>query len=113
MSACPFCEIVARRAPAQICAEDDETLAFSDLAPQAPVHVLVVPKRHIEHFGTLQPQDGELLGRLAQTVQLVAEQASLARGYRVVCNVGSDAGNSVAHLHLHVLGGRRLVWPPG
>ncbi len=101
MSACPFCGIAASRAAAPIFAEDGETLAFADLTPQAPLHALGIPKRHIEHFGSLKARDGELLGRLAQTAQRVAEQAGLGtRGDRVVCKIGPDAGNSVAHLHL-------------
>lgn len=89
-------------------------MAFRDIAPQAPVHVLVVPRRHVTSLAEVEPADAGLLGELVQTVQAVAEATGIAeRGYRVVANVGEDALNSVDHLHLHVLGGRRLRWPPG
>lgn len=111
---CPFCGIVAGRLPASILAADEQTVAFRDSAPRAPTHVLVVPRRHIAHFGALGPDDGALLAALVATAQRVAADEGIAQaGYRIVANVGEDAGNSVAHLHLHVLGGRHLNWPPG
>lgn len=111
---CPFCAIVAGRLPAELVAADDETLAFRDIAPRAPVHVLVVPRRHVTHFGTLGPGDGALVAALVRTAQQVAALEGVEEsGYRIVANVGDDAGNSVPHLHLHVLGGRLMAWPPG
>ncbi len=112
--ACPFCAIVAGRLPAEVLFSDGETVAFRDIAPQAPTHVLVVPRRHVTHFGTLGPDDAALVAALVRSAQRVADLEGVAEsGYRVVANIGHDAGNSVPHLHLHVLGGRRLTWPPG
>jgi histidine triad (HIT) family protein len=111
---CLFCRIVAGSVPAQVVARSTHGLAFRDIAPQAPVHVLVVPVRHIDHAGALTTGDSEVLGDLFQLVQRVAVAEQIAeRGYRVVANVGEDALNSVGHLHFHVIGGRRLGWPPG
>lgn len=93
---------------------DEQTVAFRDINPAAPVHVLVVPVRHVAHAGALGPGDAELLAALVASAQQVARREQVdASGYRLVFNVGDDALNSVAHLHLHVLGGRRLGWPPG
>jgi histidine triad (HIT) family protein len=111
---CLFCRIVDGAVPAEVVREDEETLAFRDISPQAPVHVLVIPRRLLTSAATLEPADGELLAALFGAARAVAEQEGvLASGYRLVCNVGDDAQNSVAHLHVHVLGGRRLGWPPG
>ena len=111
---CLFCRIVAGEVPAEVVRDDDTTLAFRDINPQAPVHVLVIPRRHIENAATLAPSDGEVAGQLLVAARAVAEQEGvLDSGYRLVFNVGEDALNSVPHLHLHVLGGRRLSWPPG
>lgn len=111
---CLFCGIVAGRVPAQVVAESPGGLAFADINPQAPVHVLVIPKRHVENAAAVGEQDGELLADLFVLARRVAEQLGiLTSGYRLVANVGPDALNSVGHLHLHVLGGRRLGWPPG
>lgn len=111
---CLFCRIVAGELPAQVVARSVHGLAFRDIAPQAPVHVLVVPTRHIDHAGAVTAADGEVLADLFVLAQQVAALEGIAdRGYRLVANVGEDALNSVGHLHLHVLGGRRLGWPPG
>jgi histidine triad (HIT) family protein len=111
---CLFCGIVGGKIPASVVAETDTTVAFRDIEPQAPVHVLVVPRRHIENAATLEPGDEGVVADLLQAARAVAEQEGvLASGYRLVLNVGDDALNSVPHLHLHVLGGRRLGWPPG
>ena len=113
-SDCLFCRIVAGEIPAEIVHSSDLAVAFRDLNPQAPVHVLVVPRRHIDHAGVLEPDDGQALAGVFEAARRVAEEQGLAeRGYRLVFNVGEDASNSVPHLHLHVLGGRRLAWPPG
>ena len=111
---CLFCGIVGGKVPAQVVAETETTVAFRDIDPQAPVHVLVVPRRHISNASTLDAGDGGVVADLLQAARAVAEQEGvLDSGYRLVFNVGDDALNSVPHLHLHVLGGRRLGWPPG
>jgi histidine triad (HIT) family protein len=109
-----FERIVAREVPAQIVWEDDDVIAFHDVDPKAPVHVLVVPKRVITRVGEAADSDQLLLGKLLLTTKRVAAKLDLlATGYRVVINSGPDAGESVPHLHVHVLGKRRLSWPPG
>jgi histidine triad (HIT) family protein len=114
VSDCLFCKIVAGDIPATKVLETDGSLAFRDLNPQAPTHVLVIPKEHVTHAGELTRQHGDLLGDLFETAAKVAEQDGVAEaGYRLVFNVGEDSGNSVPHLHLHVIGGRRMSWPPG
>ena len=111
---CVFCGIVAGDVPARIVAETASTVAFDDIEPQAPVHVLVVPRTHVENAAALTLEHGDLLAELLVAAQQVAEAKGVARsGYRLVFNVGDDALNSVPHLHLHVVGGRRLGWPPG
>jgi len=114
MSDCLFCKIVAGEIPATKVLESDRSFAFRDLHPQAPTHVLVIPKEHVTHAGELTAGHGDLLGDLFETATKVAEAEGVAEpGYRLVFNVGEDSGNSVPHLHLHVLGGRKLGWPPG
>ncbi len=114
MSTCLFCRIVAGEVPAEVVARTPGTLAFRDVDPKAPVHVLVVPTAHVAHAAELGPEHGEMLAELFTTARSVAEaEGVLEGGYRLVLNVGDDAGNTVAHLHLHVLGGRHLAWPPG
>ncbi len=109
-----FDKILAREIPADVVYEDDRALAFRDISPQAPVHVLVIPKRRIVGLGTADDGDTALLGHLLQVCRRVAAQEGLAEGgYRVVTNHGADGGQSVDHLHFHVLGGRALTWPPG
>ena len=109
-----FCKIVAGDIPATKVLETDRSLAFRDLNPQASTHVLVIPKEHVTHAGELTGAHAELLGDLFETAARVAEQEGLAEGgYRLVFNVGEDSGNSVPHLHLHLIGGRKLGWPPG
>jgi len=112
--ACIFCEIVAGRIPAKPVYEDERLLAFHDITPQAPVHVLLIPKRHIESLGQLEPADESVAGALVyRATRLAAELGLGERGYRLVFNAGADAGYSVFHVHLHLLGGRSLAWPPG
>jgi histidine triad (HIT) family protein len=109
-----FEKIVAGKIPARIVWEDDEVLAFHDVAPKAPVHVLIVPKRAIPRLANATVADQALLGKLLLTTRIVAEKLDLlTSGYRVVINSGPDAGESVPHLHVHVLGKRALAWPPG
>jgi histidine triad (HIT) family protein len=111
---CVFCRIVAGAVPADIVLRTEHAVAFRDLNPQAPVHVLVVPRRHIDDAGALGPDDADELADILVAARQVAEAEGIAaRGYRLVFNVGEDASNSVPHLHLHVLGGRPLAWPPG
>jgi histidine triad (HIT) family protein len=111
---CLFCRIVAGAVPSEGVASSDRIYAFRDIQPAAPVHVLVVPRRHIIDASQLTPADGDLLAEMVGVARDVAKQEDLAeRGYRLVFNVGDEALNSVPHLHLHVLGGRRMGWPPG
>jgi histidine triad (HIT) family protein len=111
---CLFCKIVAGELPADVVIRTDTTLAFRDLNPQAPTHVLVIPLEHVEHAGVLEPGHAALLSDVFATANQVAASEGLAeRGYRLVFNVGEDAQNSVAHLHMHVVGGRPMEWPPG
>ncbi len=102
--------------PADVVHTTDRTVAFRDIQPQAPVHVLVVPRRHVDHAGSLTEEHAEDLAAMFATARAVAEAEGIdapERGYRLVLNVGKDAQNSVPHLHLHVLGGRPMTWPPG
>lgn len=109
-----FEKIAQREIPAKIVFEDEEVMAFHDVNPEAPVHVLVVPKRVIPRLGEATDADQMLLGKLLATTRVVAEKLDLLKsGYRVVINSGPDAGESVPHLHVHVLGKRQLIWPPG
>jgi len=109
-----FEKIVSREIPAKLAFEDDDVLAFHDINPQAPVHVLVIPKRAIPRIAEAQPDDGPLLGRLLLTAKRVAADLGLEKtGYRLVINSGRNGGETVPHLHVHVLGGRPMHWPPG
>jgi histidine triad (HIT) family protein len=111
---CLFCRIVAGSVPSEEVASSEHTYAFRDIEPAAPTHVLVVPRRHITDAAAVGPDEGDLLAEMLLTAQRVARAEGVAeRGYRLVFNVGEDASNSVPHLHLHVVGGRRLGWPPG
>ncbi|HET9725597.1 MAG TPA: histidine triad nucleotide-binding protein [Gemmatimonadales bacterium] len=115
MADCLFCRIVAGEIPAKIAKRSADALAFHDIDPKAPVHVLVIPTKHVTAVRGVTGSDGEaLLGRLLAFSADVARELGLdAKGYRIVTNTGPDAGQSVDHLHLHVLGGRRMTWPPG
>jgi histidine triad (HIT) family protein len=108
-----FKRIIDKEIPAKIVYEDDLCLAFRDVNAQAPTHVLLIPKKEIPSLDKLDAQDQMLLGHLLLTIRKLAEQLGLASGYRVAINCGPDAGQSVDHLHLHLLGGRPLAWPPG
>ena len=108
-----FEKIIAREIPAKIIYEDDEVLAFHDVNPQAPVHALIVPKRLIPRMNDATDQDEALLGKLLLAAKKVANDLGLTNGYRIVINNGPDAGESVPHLHVHVLGKRAMAWPPG
>ncbi|HSG59499.1 MAG TPA: histidine triad nucleotide-binding protein [Woeseiaceae bacterium] len=111
---CLFCKIVAGDIPADIIHESETVLAFRDITPQAPTHVLVIPRRHIATINDLEPGDREVVGDLYLAAKAVAAAEGLAEpGYRVVMNCNEGAGQSVFHIHLHLLGGRGLGWPPG
>ena len=114
MSDCIFCRIVAGEIPSTAVLDTERTYAFRDLQPQAPTHVLVIPKRHITDASTLTPEDADVLAEMLVAARRVAEAEGVAAtGYRLVFNVGEDASNTVPHLHLHVIGGRSMGWPPG
>jgi histidine triad (HIT) family protein len=114
MSECLFCKIVARTIPAALVYEDDVVVAFDDINPQAPTHTLVIPRKHVASMAELLDSDVALLGRLMSAGNTIAKQKGIAdTGYRFVVNTGVHGGQSVFHLHLHVLGGRHLAWPPG
>ena len=114
MADCLFCRIVKKEIPATIVEETDQTLAFRDINPKAPVHILVIPKEHVASVLDIEPAHAALLSEIHQSIQRVARQEQIdATGFRVVLNNGKDSGQAVSHLHYHVLGGRRLNWPPG
>lgn len=114
MSDCIFCKIVSGDIPGDIVYQDDEVLAFRDLSPQAPVHFLVIPKKHISTINDVQPEDAALIGQLFLTAKTVAKQECVDEsGYRCVMNCNDDGGQTVHHIHLHVLGKRQMSWPPG
>jgi histidine triad (HIT) family protein len=108
-----FSKIIKREIPADILYEDELAIAFRDINAQAPVHILVIPKQPIPRLSDAESSDHALMGHLLLTVKRVAEQAGLSNGYRVVINSGEDGGQTVDHLHLHILGGRQMSWPPG
>ncbi len=111
---CLFCRIVNRQTPGSIVYEDDRVLAFNDINPQAPTHVLVVPKRHIASVNDLTSEDDGIVGEIVRRAAAIArDRGHSAGGYRLVLNTNRDAGQSVFHIHLHLLGGRRFHWPPG
>lgn len=108
-----FSKIIRREIPADIVYEDNLAIAFRDITPQAPVHILVIPKQPIAQLSDAESQDHALMGHLLLTAKRVADQLNLSQGYRIVINNGSDGGQTVSHLHLHLLGGRQMQWPPG
>ena len=113
MTDCLFCKIVAGRVPAKKVYEDERAYAFEDINPQAPTHVLIVPKKHIVDIKSATEADAEIIGYCNIVAAKLAQERGLKHGYRTVYNVGPDAGQSVLHLHLHLLGGRKMSWPPG
>jgi histidine triad (HIT) family protein len=114
MSHCLFCKIINREIPGRIVFEDDRIVAFEDINPQAPTHVLVVPKRHIDTLNDLQADDDQLVGELVRRAAAIAKERGMAAsGFRTVFNTNRDGGQTVGHIHLHLLGGRSLGWPPG
>jgi histidine triad (HIT) family protein len=113
MKDCLFCRIIAGEIPAKKVHEDQHTYAFEDINPQAPTHLLIIPKKHIPGLKDASTEDAELIGRCHLTAAQLARQRAIEDGYRTVLNVGPGAGQSVFHLHVHLIGGRKLKWPPG
>jgi histidine triad (HIT) family protein len=113
MSDCLFCKIVDGEIPAKLVHEDDDVVAFEDIHPQAPVHLLIIPRRHIASLNDATDADAELLGRVMLVARRLARARGVATGYRLINNCGASAGQSVFHLHVHLLAGRAMQWPPG
>jgi len=113
MSDCLFCKIIAGEIPSKKVYEDEDTFAFNDINAQAPTHILIVPKKHIAGLKEAKPEEAEIIGKCQLVAAKLAKERNLEKGYRTVFNVGSDAGQTVFHLHLHLLGGRAMKWPPG
>lgn len=111
---CVFCRVANKQIPSSIVFEDEETLAFNDINPQAPVHIIIMPKRHLERISDIDITNSQIMGKLVLVANnLAALKGILKSGYRIVINCNKDAGQAVFHLHVHLLGGRALSWPPG
>lgn len=111
---CLFCKIIKKEIPSTIVYEDDNFLAFKDISPEAPVHILLITKKHISSIDKVQEEDIEVLSQIYVAIQIIAAEQGIAEaGYRVVTNVGENGGQTVDHIHFHILGGRSLQWPPG
>ena len=108
-----FGKIIRKEIPAKIVFENENVLAFHDVSPQAPTHILIIPKKPLSDIGAATAGDKELIGELMLTAAAIAKEQGLENGFRIVANTGADGGQTVFHLHLHLLGGRRLSWPPG
>jgi histidine triad (HIT) family protein len=114
MADCLFCKIISREIPASLVYEDDRVLAFNDINPQGPTHVLVVPKRHIATLNDLSPDDDQIVGEVVRRAAAIARERGIDEGgFRAVFNTNRNAGQTVFHIHLHLIGGRSLAWPPG
>jgi histidine triad (HIT) family protein len=114
MADCIFCEIVHKRMQSDMVYEDEELVAFRDINPQAPVHMLIVPRQHIESVQDVKADESELMGKMLLIAQKLAKNNKIDEGgYRLVLNYGIDGGQTVSHLHMHLIGGRRMTWPPG
>jgi len=113
MTECIFCKIAKGDIPADKVLETDDVLAIRDVAPQAPVHILVIPKQHLSNIKGFSPENGQLLTNVINMINKVAKETNIENGFRVVTNTGATAGQSVDHVHFHVLGGRQMDWPPG
>lgn len=114
MSECLFCKMLKKEIPADVVYQDDDVMAFNDINPQAPIHVLIIPCIHLETINDLQAEHTEIVGKLFLAAKEIAKQKGIAEGgYRTVINCNADAGQTVFHLHLHLLGGRQMDWPPG
>ncbi|MEM5820058.1 MAG: histidine triad nucleotide-binding protein [Candidatus Aenigmatarchaeota archaeon] len=113
---CIFCEIIERKKPTEIVYEDEKVLVFKDINPQAPIHLLIIPKKHITGIQEIKEDDIEIVGYMFFIARKIAEKLGInnyEKGYRLIFNVGKDAGQSIFHLHLHLIAGRKLSWPPG
>ncbi|MEW6696369.1 MAG: histidine triad nucleotide-binding protein [Bacillota bacterium] len=113
MQNCLFCKIIAGEIPSQMVYEDDRVFAFKDIAPVAPVHVLIIPKKHIPSLEELAPEDADIMGHILLTAAKLAKGLGLEKGYRVVSNCKEEGGQTVYHIHFHLIGGRKMQWPPG
>ncbi|MEG6520771.1 histidine triad nucleotide-binding protein [Desulfotomaculum sp. 1211_IL3151] len=113
MQECIFCKIITGEIPSQVVYQDDKVFAFRDIAPATPVHVLVIPKKHISSLDDVGMEDADLMGHILLTTAKLAKELGLAKGYRLVANCGEEGGQTVHHLHFHLLGGRQMQWPPG
>ncbi len=113
MAECIFCKIASKELKSEIVYEDDEVVAFKDINPQAPVHILIIPRKHIEKISDMEESDILLIGKLFFVASKIAKELNLEDGYRLVINNGRNAGQAVFHIHLHLLGGRKFSWPPG
>lgn len=114
MSDCIFCKIGARQIPAMVVHDEEDLLAFRDINPQAPVHILIIPKKHYTSLNDVEGAECGLIGRMFSAAKAIAKQEKInGSGYRLIINTGANAGQSVAHLHLHLMGGRPMGWPPG
>lgn len=110
---CIFCKIVSGEIPSRKAYEDDKVMAFYDLDPKAPIHILIIPKSHIESVNNVNNENREIVGYIFEVSAKIAKEMNLTKGYRIVCNCGEDGGQTVSHLHFHLLGGRSMKWPPG
>ena len=113
MTDCLFCKIIRGEIHAKKVYEDEDTFAFEDISPKAPTHILIIPKKHVRGLKEAGPEDAQLLGRLQLVAARIGRERGIEDGYRTVLNVGPKSGQSVFHIHLHLLGGRDLSWPPG
>ena len=113
MTECLFCRIISGEIPAKKVYEDEHTFAFEDINPQAPTHVLIIPKKHVRGLKEAQAEDAEMIGRLHFAAAAIGRQRGIEDGYRTVLNVGPKSGQSVFHIHVHLIGGRDMKWPPG
>jgi histidine triad (HIT) family protein len=113
MPDCLFCKIIRGEIPSKKVYEDDRVFAFEDIDPKAPTHILIIPKKHFSGINTAAPEDAEIIGYSHLVAAKLAKERNIEQGYRTVYNVGPDSGQSVFHLHLHLIGGRKLSWPPG
>jgi len=113
MSDCLFCKIIRGEIPSKKVYEDDKVVAFQDIDPKAPTHILIIPKKHIDGIDKAQPEDAEIIGYSHLIAAKLGRERGIEQGYRTVYNVGPDSGQSVFHLHLHLIGGRKMSWPPG
>lgn len=111
---CIFCKIIKKQIPCEMLYEDDKVIAFNDISPQAPVHVIIIPKKHIDDLNCLKQESSELIGHIFMVAREIAGTLGIAEsGYRIVTNCGEQGGQTVHHVHFHLLGGRMLQWPPG